>query len=62
MLKYQGPTSKDLNVTVGVYLPTELYERLVEIANDKSNTGKTGWWSMSRLIREILADYVNHAK
>ena len=57
-MKYKGPSHKDLNVTVGVYLPRDLFDRLLQIAQEKTETKKSGWWSVSRLIREILADYV----
>lgn len=58
MLKYQGPTYKDLNVTVAAYLPRKQYDQLLQIAQEKTETERTGWWSMSRLVREIIIEYL----
>ena len=49
--------------TVGTWIPLETYEALLKLAD--ARTERTGqWWSMSRLIREILinAMEVDHGK
>ena len=48
---------KDRSVTVGAYVPKEIYDRLVYLAD--LETAKTGdWWSLSKFVKKILIEYV----
>ena len=50
---------KDHNVTIAAYVPIETYEKLVRLAEERTAaSGK--WYSLSRLIREIVEEAVQN--
>ena len=61
MIFRRDPTWRDYNRTVGTYVPLEVYEGLVQISDERTKT-ENEWWSVSRVIREILTEAVAEAK
>lgn len=47
--------------TIATYVPVETYDALLQMAN--ARTKKDGeWWSLSRVIRDILIDATEEQK
>jgi len=52
---------RDHNVTISAYVPKEVYDRLIELANERTQArGK--WMSVSQLVREIITEAVEPEK
>ena len=54
-------TWRDNNVTISAYVPKEVYDRLIQLANERTQArGK--WMSISQLVREIITETVEPDK